>query len=56
MTAEQRELRLSDYLEHMIEASALACSYVEGMGLEAFRADKKTIPAMRENVQKLMTK
>lgn len=29
MTAEQRELRLSDYLKHMIEASALACSYVE---------------------------
>ncbi|HXV22468.1 MAG TPA: DUF86 domain-containing protein [Desulfuromonadales bacterium] len=50
MTAKQRELRLSDFLEHVIEASALACSYIEGMDIEAFRADKKTQQAVILNL------
>jgi uncharacterized protein with HEPN domain len=50
MTARQKELRLFDYLEHMIEASALACGHVEGMDIEAFRADKKTQQAVILNL------
>ncbi|GEM_PF-4749560 len=40
MTAKQKELRLPDYVEHVIEASALDCSYVEGMSIESFRTEK----------------
>jgi len=34
--------RLTDYFDHMLEASHLACSYIEGMGKEDFVADKRT--------------
>jgi len=34
--------RLHDYLDHMLEAAVLACSYVEGMAREDFDADKRT--------------
>jgi uncharacterized protein with HEPN domain len=34
--------RLPDYLDHMAQASADACSFIEGMSREAFLADKRT--------------
>jgi hypothetical protein len=39
MTARQRELKLSDYLEHMMEASELACNYVRS-NLSNFPVDE----------------
>jgi uncharacterized protein with HEPN domain len=36
MNAKQRQLRLADYLEHMLEAERLARSYVHGMNQKAF--------------------
>lgn len=36
------ENRLSDYLDHMLEATQLACSYVEGMNKVDYLADKRT--------------
>lgn len=34
--------RVTDYLEHTLEAVGLACSDVEGMTREDFDADKRT--------------
>ncbi len=34
--------RLTDHLDHMMEAAALACSYIEGISKEDFLADKRT--------------
>jgi hypothetical protein len=36
------ENRLPDYLGHMLEATKLACSYIEGMPKEDFMADTRT--------------
>lgn len=36
------ENRLADYLEHMAQAAADACSFVDGMSKEDFLADKRT--------------
>jgi len=38
--------RLSDYLDHMQQAAADACSFVEGMEKEAFFKDKRTQQAV----------
>ena len=38
--------RLRDYFDHMIEATRLACSYVEGMGKDDFLGDKRTQQAV----------
>jgi uncharacterized protein with HEPN domain len=50
MIARQRELKLSDYLEHMMEASELACNYVKELNIEGFRTDKKTQQAVILNL------
>lgn len=42
--------RLGDYLEHMLEAVGLACSYVEGMAKEDFLDDKRTQQAVVLNL------
>ena len=34
--------RTADYLDHMVEAAGLACSYVEGLGKADFLEDKRT--------------
>lgn len=40
------ENRLADYLDHMTQAAADACSYVAGMSKEDFLADKRTQQAV----------
>jgi len=40
------ESRLDDYLEHMRQAAADACSFVEGSVKEAFVEDKRTQQAV----------
>lgn len=40
------ETRLSDYLEHMQQAAADACCFVEGLSKEEFFADKRTRQAV----------
>lgn len=42
--------RIPDYLDHMLEAAMLACSYVEGLSKEDFLADKKTQQAVVFNL------
>lgn len=42
--------RLSDYLDHMLEAVGLACSYIEGMTKEDFLDDKRTQQAVVLNL------
>ena len=42
--------RLPDSLGHMLEASTLACSYVQGMDREAFAQDKNTQQAVILNL------
>lgn len=42
--------RLADYLDHMLEATRLACSYIEGMSKEDFLADKRTQQAVIMNL------
>lgn len=42
--------RLSDYLDHMLEATRQACSYVEGMNKEDFLGDKRTQQAVILNI------
>jgi uncharacterized protein with HEPN domain len=44
------EVRLADYLDHLIEATRLACSYVEGMSKSSFIADKRTQQAVILNI------
>lgn len=38
--------RLTDYLEHMRQAAADACTFVDGMDRTAFRQDKRTQQAV----------
>jgi uncharacterized protein with HEPN domain len=40
------ESRLSDYLDHMTQATANACSFVEGQIKDDFLADKRTQQAV----------
>jgi uncharacterized protein with HEPN domain len=42
--------RLGDYIEHMLEAVSLACSYVEGMTKEDFLDDRRTQQAVVMNL------
>ncbi len=42
--------RLVDYLDHMLEAAFLACSYVEGLAKEDFEGDKRTQQAVILNL------
>ena len=42
--------RLIDDLDHMLEASRQACSYVEGLEKGEFLADKKTQQAVIMNI------
>jgi uncharacterized protein with HEPN domain len=44
------ERRLTDYIEHMLEAARLACLYIEGMRKEDFVADKRTQQAVIMNL------
>ena len=36
------EGRLIDYLEHILEAARLACSYAEGLDKNDFLSDRRT--------------
>lgn len=40
------ESRLADYLDHMRQAAADACSFVEGLSKEDFLADRRTQQAV----------
>jgi uncharacterized protein with HEPN domain len=42
--------RLGDYVDHMLEAVGLACSYIEGMTKEDFLDDKRTQQAVVLNL------
>lgn len=44
------ELRLPDYLDHMLAAALQACSYVEGMDQATFLGDKRTQQAVVLNL------
>ncbi|MEQ1530781.1 MAG: DUF86 domain-containing protein [Methylococcales bacterium] len=44
------ENRLPDYLEHMLEATKLACSYVEDMNRADFMLDTRTQQAVIMNL------
>lgn len=44
------ENRLSDYLDHMLQAAQQACSYVEGIDKNDFLADKRTQQAVILNI------
>lgn len=44
------ENRLPDYLDHMLEAAAQACSYIDGMGKDDFLADRRTQQAVILNI------
>jgi uncharacterized protein with HEPN domain len=46
----QRELRQADYISHMLEAAALAQTYVDGMSKADFLHDKKTQQAVILNI------
>lgn len=43
------ENRLSDYIDHIQQAAADACSFVEGLGKDDFLADKRTQQAVIMN-------
>ncbi|MDM7457306.1 MAG: DUF86 domain-containing protein [Tepidimonas sp.] len=43
------ESRLPDYIEHIRQAAADACSFVEGLGKDDFLADKRTQQAVIMN-------
>ncbi len=40
------EKRLSDYLDHVVQAASDACRFVEGMSKDEFLADKRTQQAV----------
>ena len=40
------ENRLPDYLDHMQQAALDACAFIDGMGPDDFRADKRTQQAV----------
>jgi uncharacterized protein with HEPN domain len=44
------ENRLSDYLDHILEATQQACKYTEGLSKEDFMADKRTQQAVILNL------
>jgi uncharacterized protein with HEPN domain len=44
------EPRLLDYLDHLLEATRLACSYVDGMDEAGFVADTRTQQAVIMNL------
>jgi len=44
------ENRLSDYLDHMLQAAQQACGYVEGIDKNDFFADKRTQQAVILNI------
>ena len=44
------ENRLIDYLDHMLEAAQVACSYIGGMNKGEFFADKRTQQAIILNI------
>jgi len=44
------EGRLVDYLDHMINAADLACSYIEGMSKEEFLGDNRSQQAVTMNL------
>ncbi len=44
------ESRLVDYLDHMLEAARLSCSYVDGLTKEDFLLDKRTQQAVILNL------
>ena len=44
------ENRLPDYLDHMLEAAQQACSYIEGLCIKDFLADKRTQQAVILNL------
>ena len=44
------EDRLSDYLDHLLEALDLATAYVDGMDRQAFMADRRTQQAVMLNI------
>ena len=41
-----REARLADYLDHVRQAAADACRFIEGLSKEDFLADKRTQQAV----------
>ena len=44
------EGRLADYLDHIIQAATLACSYVEGSTKGQFLSDRRTQQAVILNI------
>lgn len=44
------ENRLADYLQHMLEAVRLACSYTKELGQQGFLSDKRTQQAVILNI------
>jgi uncharacterized protein with HEPN domain len=44
------QLRLPDYIDHMLEATEQACSYVDGFQKEDFLEDKRTQQAVVLNL------
>lgn len=44
------ENRLPDYIDHIQQAAADACSFVEGLGKDDFLADKRTQQAVNLDV------
>lgn len=50
MSPADRELRVSDYLDHMIEAISLARSYVAEYSKSEFQADRRTQQAVVLNL------
>ena len=46
MNARQRQLRHSDYVQHILDAARQARSYVAGMSKEVFMGDSKTQDAV----------
>jgi len=50
MNAAQHRLRHIDYIDHMLEATRLARSYVEGLDKDGYLADKKTQQAVILNI------
>jgi uncharacterized protein with HEPN domain len=50
MTSGERELRVQDYLQHMLDAARLAQSYVDRMSKADFLTDRRTQQAVVLNL------
>lgn len=50
MNAKQRQLRHTDYLDHMLEAVRLARGFADGLSKDTFLTDKKTQQAVILNI------